>query len=204
MRIGIELNGVLRNTIGKFEQIYEKYLVEPQDFDSEDENLFKYEILSDVTSLNLRNHFSFKSDEELYDFLYNEHAMEIFGHSGSVELTSMNDINDFYLDNRDNHDILIVSDEVGKSKPASLFYLSKYGCMVETVKFYSELTINSLWDSIDVLLTANPKLLLNHPDDKLIIKYNTNYNQDIEIKHSISKLKELNNKIKELYDTSLG
>lgn len=204
MRIGIELNGVLRNTIGKFEQIYEKYLVEPQDFDSEDENLFKYEILSDVTSLNLRNHFSFKSDEELYDFLYNEHAMEIFGHSGSVELTSMNDINDFYLDNRDNHDILIVSDEVGKSKPASLFYLSKYGCMVETVKFYSELTINSLWDSIDVLLTANPKLLLNHPDNKLIIKYNTNYNQEIEIRHSISKLKELNNKIKELYDTSIG
>jgi hypothetical protein len=36
---------------------------------------------------------------------------------------------------RDNHDILIVSDEIGKSKPASLFFISKFGCLVESVNF---------------------------------------------------------------------
>ena len=72
--------------------------------------------------------------------------------------------------------------------------------MTETVKFYSESTINSMWDSIDVLLTANPNLLLNHPKGKTIIKYETSYNKDIEISHTITKLKELNTKIKELYD----
>jgi hypothetical protein len=112
----------------------------------------------------------------------------------------MMDFNEFYLDMRDSHDILIVSDEMGKSKPASLFFISKFGCLVETVKFYSESTINSLWDSIDILLTANPTLLLNHPKDKIVIKYDTLYNQDINVEHSITTLKELKTKITELHD----
>jgi hypothetical protein len=104
------------------------------------------------------------------------------------------------LDVRDRHEILITSDEIGKSKPASLFFLSKFGCLVETVKFYSEITIkNSLWDSIDVLLTANPNLLLNHPDDKKIIKFETSYNKDIECEHTIKNLKDLKIKITEIY-----
>jgi hypothetical protein len=110
----------------------------------------------------------------------------------------MMDFNDFYLNMRDEHDILIVSDEMGKSKPASLFFISKFGCLVETVKFYSETTINSMWDSVDVLLTANPQLLLNHPEGKIVIKFNTSYNSDINTEHSISKLKEFEDKIKEL------
>ena len=71
--------------------------------------------------------------------------------------------------------------------------------MVESVKFYSEATINSLWDSIDVLLTANPTLLLNHPDEKKVIKYETSYNNNIEIEHSIINLKGLKLKIEEIY-----
>jgi hypothetical protein len=124
--------------------------------------------------------------------------MEIFGHAGSVEISGMMDLNDFYLDTRDNHDTIIVSDEIGKSKPASLFFISKFGCLVESVKFYSESTIKSLWDSVDVLLTANPKLLLNHPENITVIKFNTSYNSDIKTEHSISTIKELKLKIDEI------
>ena len=126
--------------------------------------------------------------------------MEIFGHASSIEYNGMNDLNDFYVDMRDNHEIIIVSDEIGKSKPASLFFLSKFGCLVETVKFYSESTINSLWDSVDILLTANPKLLLNHPNNKIVIKYDTVYNLDIKSENSISTLKDLKTKIENLND----
>ena len=101
---------------------------------------------------------------------------------------------------RDNHDILIVSDEIGKSKPASLFFISKFGCLIESVKFYSESTINSLWDSVDILLTANPNLLLNHPENVKVIKFNTTYNTEIKTEHSISSIKELKTKIEEIYD----
>lgn len=195
MRIGVELNGVLRDTLKKIQQEYEKWYID-NPFKEEDE--FEYEVLSELDSLDISKHLKFKDENELYDFLYKEHTMEIFGHAGSVEPSGLLDFNDFYLDMRDEHDILIVSDEIGKSKPASLFFISKFGCLVESVKFYSESTINSLWDSVDILLTANPNLLLNHPNNKTVIKYNTSYNRDIEIEHSISSLKELKTKIQEI------
>ena len=195
MRIGVELNGVLRDTLNKIQQEYEKWYIE-NPFKEESE--FNYKVISDLTTLKIIEHLSFKDEDELYNFLYKEHTMEIFGHAGSVENSSMMDFNDFYLNMRDEHDILIVSDEMGKSKPASLFFISKFGCLVETVKFYSETTINSMWDSVDVLLTANPQLLLNHPEGKIVIKFNTSYNSDINTEHSISKLKEFEDKIKEI------
>jgi len=196
MRIGIEINGVLRDTLKKIQQEYEKWYIE-NPFKEETE--FEYKVISELTTLDIMTHLSFKDKDELYDFLYKEHTMEIFGHSGSVEMSSMNDLNDFYLDVRDSHDILIVSDEIGKSKPASLFFLSKFGCLIENVKFYSEITINSMWDSIDVLLTANPNLLLNIPQDKLVIKYETSYNSDVNSQYSIKNFKELKSKIQEIY-----
>jgi hypothetical protein len=195
MRIGIELNGVLRDTLRKIQQEYEKWYIE-NPFKEETE--FEYKVISDLTTLNISEHLAFKDEDDVYNFLYKEHTMEIFGHAGSVEISSMMDFNDFYLNMRDEHDILVVSDEMGKSKPASLFFISKFGCLVETVKFYSESTINSLWDSVDILLTANPQLLLNHPEGKVVIKYDTTYNSDIKTKYSISKLKELEEKIKEI------
>lgn len=195
MKIAIELNGVLRDTLKKIQQEYEKWYIE-NPFKEEEE--FEYEVLSDVTSLDIGKHLKFKTDDELYDFLYKEHTMEIFGHAGSVEPMGLLDLNDFYLDMRENHDILIVSDEIGKSKPASLFFISKFGCLVECVKFYSESTINSLWDSVDILLTANPKLLLNHPENKIVIKFETVYNKEIESKHTITSLKQLKSKIEEI------
>jgi hypothetical protein len=201
MRIAIEINGVLRDTLTKIQQEYEKWYLNENWKELkliEDDPEIERKVISDVTSLELSNHLAFKNQDEIYDFLYKEHTMEIFGHAASVEYNGMNDLNDFYVDMRDNHDILIVSDEMGKSKPASLFFLAKFGCLVEQVKFYSETTINSLWDSIDILLTANSNLLLNHPDGKIVIKYNTTYNSDIKTEYSISTLKELKTKIEEI------
>ncbi len=192
MRIGIDLNGVLRDTLGKIEQVYDKFYLSNKD----DESDFKYEITEPIDSLNLLKHFKFPSDNDLYEFLYIEHPMEIFGHAPSVEYTGMNDLNDFYVDMRDNHEIIIVSDEIGKSKPATLFFLSKFSCLVENIKFYSEQTKNNMLDSIDVLLTANPDLLLN--EDKIVIKYEQIYNQNIISKYNINKIKDLKNKITEI------
>lgn len=200
MRIGIEINGVLRDTIGKLEQVYQKYFIDK--WEGFEEQEFKYEMTLPVTSLNLREHFTFKDDEEFFSFLYEENAMEIFGHAGSTETFTFNDFNNLYLDLRSDNDIVIVSDEIGKSKPATLFFLSKFGCLTEEVKFYSNSTINSMWDRIDVLLTANPDLLLNHPENVRVIKFSTKYNENIEYVESINSLKEFSDKlkIKELND----
>ena len=212
MRIGIEINGVLRDTIGKFTQLYEKHMVEEKEFEGKTYELdvsgnteehitdesFEYEVLSDVTSLDLSKHFKFKNGDELYSFMYEDFAMQIFGHAGSTETFTFNDLQDLYLKYRDNNEISIVSDEIGKSKPATLFFLSKFGCQIENIKFYSNYTINSMWDGIDVLLTANPSLLLEKPKDKIVVKYNTQYNKNVESDYEINTLKEFDDILEKL------
>lgn len=197
MRIGIEVNGVLRNTIGKIEQTYQKFYIDKTE-GVNDEDSFEYKMNLPVTSLDLRKHFEFESDEELFTFLYEEFAMEIFGHSQSAEYSTFNDLQEIYLKYRDNNELVIVSDEIGKSKPSTLFFLSKFVCQLEKVKFYSNLTINSMWDEIDVLLTSNPALLLEYPTNKIVVKYETEYNKDIESEHTITTIKEFDDKLQEL------
>ena len=211
-RIGIEINGVLRDTIGKFTQLYEKHMIEEKDDDSKTFDVdisgntkelvsseeFEYKILSDVTSLNLIEHFRFNDENELYKFTYEDFAMQIFGHAGSTETFSFNDLNEIYQKYRDTNELLIVSDEMGKSKPASLFFLSKFGCQLEKIKFYSNLTINSIWNEIDILLTANPTLLLEKPKDKIVVKYNTNYNKNVDCGYVINTLKEFDDVLQKI------
>jgi vacuolar-type H+-ATPase subunit B/Vma2 len=124
--------------------------------------------------------------------------MQIFGHAGSSETFTFNDLNEIYLKYRDNNELLIVSDEMGKSKPASLFFLSKFGCQLEKVKFYSNTTINSMWDEVDVLLTSNPNLILEKPKDKIVVKYITNYNKNIKSDYEIEKLKDFDEVLQKL------
>lgn len=196
MRIGIEINGVLRNTLGKIEQTYEKFfLTKVEGIDDVD---FEYGKISDLTSLNISEHLKFKDESELYEFIYEEFPMEIFGHAQSTEYSTFNDLNEIYVNLRDNYDFLIVSDEMGKSKPSSLFFLSKFGCLLEKIKFYSNITLDSMWDEVDVLVTSNPDLIKDCPDDKIVIKYETDYNKNIISQHTIYSIKELENKLKNL------
>jgi len=213
MRIGIDVNGVLRDTIGKFDQLYEKHMIEKdldeslgQTFELDmsgntsliesEERPFEYKKVSDVTSLNLSNHYTFKSNEELFSFSYEEYAMELFGHAPSTEMTTFNMLNDIYFEFRDNNELLVVSSEIGKSKPSTLFFLSKFGCLIEKVLFFSDVTKNNMWEEVDILLTANPDLLLEKPQGKIVIKYNTNYNKQIESEYEISSLSEFSGVLK--------
>jgi hypothetical protein len=213
-KIGIEVNGVLRDTIEKFTQLYQKYLIDNNqnefvgqtfkiDISGNTEEIvqpepFKYEILSDVTSLDLKSHFSFQSQDELYSFLFEDYTMEVFGHAPSTELNTFNLLNEIYYDLRNDYDLIVLSDEIGKSKPATLFFLSKFGCLLENIIFYSESTKNIIWDEIDILLTANPNLLLNIPVDKVLIKFNTKYNKHINSEYEINSLSEFKGVLKKI------
>jgi hypothetical protein len=211
-RIGIEINGVLRDTIGKFTQLYEKHMIDEDEYDGKTFDVdisgnteelvskeeFEYKILSDVTSLNLMDHFRFNDENELYSFMYEDFAMQIFGHAGSTETFTFNQLNDLYLKYREENELLIVSDEIGKSKPASLFFLSKFGCLLEKIKFYSNSTINSMWNEVDILLTSNPSLILEKPKDKIVVKYNTTYNKNISCDYEINSFEEFDETLQKI------
>jgi hypothetical protein len=207
MRIGIDINGVLRDTIGKFTQLYEKHLIESEqdefmgqtykldmsgntELEETDIVPFEYKKLGDVDSLELDKHFTFRNKEELFSFMYEEYTMELFGHAPSTEMTTFNMLNDLYFELRDENELIIVSGEIGKSKPSSLFFLSKFGCLLEKVFFFSEITKESMWNQVDVLLTADPTLLLEKHEGKVVIKFITDYNKQIKSDYEISSLSE--------------
>jgi len=214
MRIAFDVNGVLRNTFLKSEQIYQKFYIDEfekektssynektEKFEEDIENNedFEYSLNLPVTSLdNLKEHFKFPDKEDLYNFFYIDFPMQIFGHAPSVSANTFNTLNEIYADLRDNHDLLVVSDEIQKSKPATLFFLSKYGCLVEKIKFYSNITIDSMWNEVDILITANPNLINNPPSNKTVIKYQTTYNQNIKSEYTIKDIIEFKDLYKKL------
>ena len=213
MRIGIDVNGVLRDTVLKFDQLYTKHLIEKEQdvflgqtfeldmsgntelIESKESN-FEYTKLSEVSSLDFKKHYSFKNDEELFGFMYEEYSMELFGHAPSSEMTTFNILNDLYFELREKNDLIIVSSEIGKSKPSTLFFLSKFGCLLERVFFFSEVTKKSMWNEIDILLTADPTLLLEVPDGKIVVKYKTSYNKHLSSELEIESLSEFNEILK--------
>lgn len=214
MKIAIEVNGVLRNTIEKFIQVYEKHMIDEnsEDFSStnnifeiddsgnttnyDSEEKFDYKKISEVTTLDLSSHYAFKSKEDYFSFLYEEFPMHIFGHAQSSEMTSFNYLNDFYNDFRNDCDISIISDEIGKSKPATLFFLSKFSCLIEKIIFYNSVTKNNVLNDFDLIVTSNPEIIINYPNK--VIKFETGYNKHVDAEISIKSLKELAETIKKI------
>ena len=206
MKIAIDLNGVIRDIFTKAEQVYTKFYLddvgsddEVKEYDEnteewvnkEDEDTFEYGLNLPVTSMNLIEHFKFKDPDELYNFFYVDFPMNIFGHSPSVSGNTFNILNDLYFDYRDDNEITIISDEIGKSKPSTLFFLSKYGCLVENIKFYSKITLEHTFDQFDIIITSNPDILSLENGDKKVIKYETTYNKEFNSDFTIRCLTEL-------------
>jgi len=189
MKIGIDINGVLRDTISKFKTTYEKFLIDNNLENSESENPFDYKIIEPIDSLDLMNHFSFQSKEEFFSFLYEDCPMEIFGHSPSSEMTTFSDLNEIYIKHRNEINFTIISDEISKSKPATFFFLSKFSCQFERIIFYNEITKNEILNDFDLIVTSNPDILINY--NNKVIKYKTLYNKKINSSKTIEKIKEL-------------
>jgi hypothetical protein len=189
MKIGIEVNGVLRDTIDKFKTTYEKFLIDNNLENSESETPFDYKVTEPIDSLDLMRHFSFPSKEEMFSFMFEDCPMEIFGHSPSSEMTTFSDLNEIYIKHRDKIEFTIISDEISKSKPATLFFLSKFSCQFERVIFYNEITKNQILNDFDLIVTSNPDIIINY--NNKVIKYKTLYNEKINSSKTIEKIKEL-------------
>ncbi len=193
MKIAFEVNGVLRNTFGKAEEVYEKFFIDDY-VKGEDEEEFEYKLNLPITSTTLSNHFVFPDEERLMEFFYVDFPMNIFGHSQSMENSTFNDLNEIYKDLRDNHELVIISNEIEKSKPATLFFLSKFGCMFEKITFYNQFTEDEVLSEYDLIISSQPQIL-NKDLGYKTVKYKTTYNEDIPSDYEIEILKDF----KDLY-----
>ena len=75
-------------------KLFSEYFIDELELVDDD---FKYEIITPYDSPEYSNHFKFKTDEEYLSFMYEEFAMEIFGHSPSTEMSTFYDLNDLIV-----------------------------------------------------------------------------------------------------------
>ena len=101
MKISVNINGVLRNVLLKFQQVYEKY---------EDRD-----VKSDVITPNLMEYTHFDDEEKLYNFLYQEAPMEIFGQAKETFISVVALVSAFvggdYLDTIETQHTHVITEE---------------------------------------------------------------------------------------------
>lgn len=204
MKINISINGVLRNLIQKFEYSYKTYYQDsdfignkPIELDNngnpitteDNTSNFEYLVKEPIFNDNLLNYFTFQSIEEYENFLFLEYPLEIFGHSNISYSTVFTDLT-AYIKKHENDTITLVGlDELGKAKPATLFFLAKNGCVVDNIKFIKTEDIEKEWKSCDIWITDNPNIITAKTNKrKKAILFRTEYNSNFIYNKEINKL----------------
>jgi len=192
MEIFISIDGVLRNTIAKFDYHYKDYYLdsEPEE-KTEEENSFEYGLIEPVKNNFLLESYKFQSKDEFDNFTFMDYAVEIFGHANPSYSNVFFELNKFIYENKEHNFTLIGLDELGKAKPSTLFFLSKNGFMGNNIKFTASSEIPNLWKKCDLWITDSNAVIEYSPKNKKVIKFNTDYNQHFTNPLEIHKLTEI-------------
>ena len=177
MIISLSINGVLRDILSRFAEIYEKYQGK--------------EVTSPVTTPDLMKYVEFKDEDELLEFLYNDATMEIFGQAKEIEHNIISHLVDLYKEMPVGYKLRVVSDDFGKSKSATLWFLAKYGLVCDEITFYDTSNIGEVWGVTDIFITADTDVISSKPKNKKLIVINKCYNQDMDCDLRIDTLKEI-------------
>lgn len=186
-RIFINIDGVLRNLIQKFDFHYKDNFIQTESEDNED---FIYEVESKINNDNLLNYYKFQSKEQYENFRYIDFPLEIYGHANVSYLNVFNDLNNLIYENKKFKITLIGIDELGKSKSATLFFLSKNGSLANNIEFIKSKEIKKKWKQCDVWITDSEEVIKLCPNNKKAIKFSTEYNQYFDYENNITKLNE--------------
>tara|TARA_R110000787_G_scaffold40066_10_gene99844 strand:- start:1828 stop:2403 length:576 start_codon:yes stop_codon:yes gene_type:complete len=182
-RISISITGVLRDITSKLITLNNKY--NEREFEGE------------LPDLDLVKHLEFDSEEDLINFMYVECPLQLFGYSNELEEGSFYNLNEFYKKFRDEYEIVLVSEEIEKSKPATLVFLAKHGSLIDRIEFYPLNKSDKVWDKTDIFVTSEELILNKKPSDKTSIKFKNKYNKDIKSDFTIKSIKNLSKLIDE-------
>lgn len=200
MKIAISLDDVIR---AKSKSILKAYKKKYEDFEPDS---------MDISTNNFKKLLNFENDSAYYRFLYEDYVFEIFGEAEVTEKMVDKNLNLWHIDLNNTEDLeeeielmLCNPFEFNASIGFTHFFLSKIATRIRETYFPTVST--DIFDKCDVLITAEPKLLDNKPNGKIVIKIATDYNKDckadftynvfsefLEDKEIIKKLIEMKNK----------
>ena len=184
----IEVNGILRDFIKKFEQYYQIEFADRS---------IGYPI--DPFNPLLSFHFE---DNELEDFIF-QYSYELFAKSTFPSKEIIAQVNQIYPELSENgYKIIIISREGVKMRSLTAFYISNFSASFyfDEIRFYNKF-IEYVDDDFDYILTANPKLSdLEFKKTKVILfdpekkyeNHNNRVNNMIEIFPLLENDKETN------------
>lgn len=198
MKIGISIDGVLRDFLGKVGDTYEKYFpmeedkdpIEVLDYDLEkwlefpeeenkqgevefDPNFEESKFMEEEQTIEI---VKTKNKVTVDEFLYEKCTLEIFGYANEITASAMETLNNLILEHPE-HEFIILSREGGLAIPSTLFFLSKTKSICPNIKFVTE--YSKVWDYIDVMVTDHPSILKSKPSNKLSVIVDKIYNEKI-------------------------
>lgn len=185
MTICFTIDDVIRAKTAQIGNVYRKYIDNSVDMHA------LYEKDADFCEI------LFDGDEKEYKkFLYEDYPFEIFAEAKTTTsavdkkfiLWHMRLVEDEDIDAEINV-MLANPNEFNASIGNTCFFLSKIATRVRD--FYFPLDSNSIWDKCDVLVTSDKNLLLNKPQDKISVKIEMPYNDNVDSDISYSCLEEL-------------
>lgn len=212
MKVGININGVLRDYFGKIEKTHTKYF-NPEDGQEvviKDYDLDKWLWFPKDDTVKKEMEFNpefnvkdFMADENsdtklveveeeeitVEDFIYDKCCLEIFGYADESIDGAVQSINDLSLQTTGKHSMIITSREAGRGVSATLFFLSKTGCMIQDIKF--TLGTKDCWEFVDCMITDHPEILNSKPEGKISIKIEKPFNEEIPSDYTVRSVKEL-------------
>jgi len=223
MKIGISINGVLRNYFKQIEKTHSKYFppeegeegIKVLDYNLENWITFPVEESeqAEVTFDPNFDPFSSESRKDVEDldlepvldsvtideFMYERCTLEIFGSAEEMVSNAMHTLNNLIID-YPQHDFVIMSRETGLSVPSTYFFLSKTSCMAHEVKFVTD--SRDQWKFVDVMVTDHPDIIDSTPEDKTCIIVDKPFNTYITTPNiRIESIKELGDVLKSLEET---
>lgn len=171
IKIGIELNGVIRNINKQFLFYYCRDINPELDEESVDTN-----------AVSILDKLHFENDDLKQQFIYEDYPYEIFGCSQSMSRNLHTYLNGWIYNLKTRHNIKDISyfslDESELSIQSTYFYLSKSGSRIREVFFPYD--VNDLWGKYDVIITMNPNIVLSKPINKICILIHKNDNEYVQ------------------------
>lgn len=172
MKIGIELNNIVRDLNKQIIKYYKKDI--NQSFDDKNVN---YNVTNVIDSID------FKSKKAKFEYMYVDYPYEIFGCAPTTHRNLAVTINNWLisLGNKedDRYDVKLFSlKEEALSIQSTYYFLSKIGCRVREMFFPKDGV--EMWDKCDVIITLNERIIDNKPEGKVVVLINKDDNKNLQ------------------------
>lgn len=172
MKIGIELNNIVRDLNKQIIKYYKKDI--NQSFDDKNVN---YNVTNVIDSID------FKSKKAKFEYMYVDYPYEIFGCATTTHRNLAVTINNWLisLGNKedDKYDVKLFSlKEEALSIQSTYYFLSKIGCRVREMFFPKDGV--EMWNKCDVIITLNERIIDNKPEGKVVVLINKDDNKNLQ------------------------